>query len=140
MAGNKTLPTKLSAATFIKKIRDPVRRQDCQRLAKMMREIVGKNATMWGSRIVGFGQYHYRYASGREGDFMLTGFSPGTRNLTIYIMSGFDNYESLMNSLGKYKTGKSCLYVRKLDDIDEKVLATLIEKSVRDMRKRYNSQ
>ena len=140
MAGNKTLPTKLNAATFIKKIRDPVRRQDCQRLAKMMREIVGKNATMWGSRIVGFGQYHYRYASGREGDFMLTGFSPGTRNLTMYIMSGFDNYESLMNSLGKYKTGKSCLYVRKLDDIDEKVLATLIEKSVRDMKKRYNSQ
>ncbi len=137
-SNNKTVPTKTSPASFIKSVTDPVKRKDCQALAKMMREIVGKNAKIWGSSIVGYGQYHYKYDSGREGEMMLTGFSPRSQNLTIYVMPGFDKYQAQMKKLGKYKTGKSCLYVKKLEDVDQKVLRTLIERSVKDMKKKYN--
>lgn len=95
---------------------------------------------MWGASIVGYGSYHYKYASGREGDFMVTGFSPRKQALTVYIMPGFSSFKKLMEKLGKYRTGKSCLYIKHLSDIDEKVLEKLIDESVRHMRKRYETK
>ena len=102
-----------------------------------MREATGKRAKMWGSSIVGYGEYHYKYATGREGDMAITAFSPRSQNLTVSIMSGFDQYQALMKKLGKYKTGKSCLYIKRLEDVNTKVLQKLIERSVKDMRKKY---
>lgn len=99
-----------------------------------MEEITGEPAKMWGDSIVGFGSYHYKYASGQEGDWMLTAFSPRKQNLTLYIMPGFERYENLMKQLGKYKTGKSCLYIKKLEDVDLEVLKELIDLSVKQMR------
>ena len=104
---------------------------------KLMRETTGNRATMWGSSIVGFGKYHYKYESGREGDFFLTGFAPRKQALTIYIVNGFKPHANLMEKLGKFKTGKSCLYVKTLDDIDRSVLETLVQASVAYMRKKY---
>jgi hypothetical protein len=104
----------------------------------MMRKATGKRARLWGTNIVGFGTYHYKYASGREGDWILVGFSPRKQNLVVYIMPGFKEFPALMNKLGKYKTGKSCLYLNKLDDVDAAVLEKLIGQSVKVMRKRYN--
>lgn len=95
---------------------------------------------MWGASIVGYGSYHYKYASGREGDFMITGFSPRKQALTVYIMPGFSGLKKMMEKLGKYKTGKSCLYIKRLSDVDEKVLERLIDESVRQMRKRYETK
>ena len=92
---------------------------------------------MWGPSIVGYGEYHYKYDSGREGDFLITGFSPRKQALTVYIMPGFSQYDDLMTKLGKYKTGRSCLYINKLEDIDLKVLETLIKKSAAYMKKKY---
>ena len=94
---------------------------------------------MWGSSIVGYGTYHYKYESGREGDFMLTGFSPRKQALTVYVLAGFDRFDSLMKKLGKHKTGKSCLYIKSLSDIDEKVLEQLIDASVKHMRDNYET-
>lgn len=108
-------------------------------MAKLMGEITGEKPKMWGTAIVGFGNYHYKYASGREGDFLITGFSPRKQALTLYIMAGFSSYDSLMKKLGKYKTGKSCLYIKKLEDIDMKVLKQLISRSVKYMHKTYPS-
>ncbi len=102
-----------------------------------MKEITGEEPTLWGDSIVGFGRYHYTYESGREGDWFLTGFSPRKQNLTLYIMAGFDDYDDLMNKLGKYKTGKSCLYVKKLQDIDLPILKQLIKQSVVHTSKTY---
>ena len=90
---------------------------------------------MWGTSIVGFGSYHYKYASGREGDWFLTGFSPRKQSLTLYIMPGFDRYESLLGNLGKYKTGKSCLYINKLEDVDRTILQEIIKQSVNHLKK-----
>ena len=137
MAENKTKPTKQKVSEFIADIEDKVKRADCRELMKLMSGITGNRAKMWGSSIVGYGQYHYKYASGREGDFFLTGFSPRKQALTIYIISGFSINPGLMERLGKYKTGKSCLYVKKLDDLDREVLAQLIEESVAYIRKKY---
>lgn len=92
---------------------------------------------MWGTSIVGFGNYHYKYASGREGDYFVTGFLPRKQNITIYIMPGFTRYEAMMSKIGKYKTGKSCLYIKKLDDIDRDLLRELISQSVKDMAEIY---
>lgn len=94
---------------------------------------------MWGSSIVGFGSYHYKYASGQEGDWPLVGYSPRKQNLSIYIMAGFAGSDKLLAKLGKHKTGKSCLYIKRLEDVDEKVLNTLIEKSVKHMRSKYET-
>jgi hypothetical protein len=138
MAENKTTETKASVAAFLNAVDDPRKRADAGRVAAMMRRATGNRARMWGSSLVGYGRYHYKYDSGREGDFMLTGFSPRKQNLTIYIMPGFDQFPSLMDKLGKYKTGKSCLYINKLEDVDERVLEQLIERSVEVMRERYD--
>ena len=134
---DKTSPQVASADAFIAAIEDPDRRADCARIAEMMAAATGAPATMWGASMGGFGSYHYRYASGREGDWFLTGFAPRKSNISLYIMSGFDGFDSLMQDLGKYKTGKSCLYIKRLADVDEAVLAELIDESVAWMREKY---
>ena len=139
MADNKTQPTKASVTEFIKAIDDPQKRADARKVEAMMRTATCKRAKMWGSSIVGYGTYHYKYASGREGDFMMAGFSPRKQALTVYIMAGFSKYGALMKKLGKYKTGKSCLYIKRLSDVDEAVLQQLIEESVKYMRKNYET-
>jgi hypothetical protein len=101
-----------------------------------MKKITKEEPKMWGPSIIGFGSYHYKYASGREGDFFLTGFSPRKQSLTLYIISGFKRYDELMKKLGKHKTGSSCLYINKLEDVDMKVLKTLITESVKYMKKK----
>lgn len=129
MAENKTKATKASVSAFLKSVEHPKRREDAQAIKKLMDKITGWTAKMWGPSIVGYGEYHYKYDSGREGDFLITGFSPRKQALTVYIMPGFSQYDDLMTKLGKYKTGRSCLYINKLEDIDLKVLETLIKKS-----------
>lgn len=123
---------------FLAAVEDPVRRADAKKVAAMMRRVTGKRATMWGPSMVGYGKYRYRYESGHSGEFMLTGFAPRKQNLVIYIMPGFEPFGPLLKKLGKYKTGRSCLYIRWLDDVDEKVLEKLIADSVKLMRKRYD--
>jgi hypothetical protein len=139
MAKNKTKATGISVTEFMKSIEDPQKRADAKQVATIMRRTTGKRAKMWGSNIVGFGTYHYKYDSGREGDFMITGFSPRKQALTVYVMPGFSKFAPLMKKLGKYKTGKSCLYIRRLSDVDEKVLEKLIDGSVKLMRKKYET-
>lgn len=129
-AKNKTQPTDEKVEAFLNSIENEQRRKDSFRVLKMMQELTGEPPKMWGKSIVGFGSYHYKYASGREGDFLAVGFSPRKTSLTLYIMSGFSRYDELMEKLGKYKTGKSCLYLKKLDDVDEEVLKELIVESV----------
>ena len=138
MAENKTKPTQLKVSDFISGIEDKVKRDDCRELMKLMAKVTGNRAKMWGSAIVGYGKYHYKYESGREGDFFLTGFSPRKQALSIYIVSGFSINPELMEKLGKYKTGKSCLYVKKLDDVDRSVLAQLVKESVAYIRNKYH--
>lgn len=137
MAENKTKKNTVSVASFLNAIEDPRKRSDAKKVAAMMRRATGKRARMWGSSIVGYGEYHYKYESGREGDWALVGFSPRKQNLAVYIMPGFDPFPALMKKLGKYKTGKSCLYLNKLDDVDHDVLEKLIGESIKVMRKRY---
>ena len=122
---------------FLDAVENPRRREDSRRVLELMREVTGEPPKMWGSSIVGFGSYHYRYASGREGDWMLTGFSPRKQNLTIYIMPGFSDFTDLLAKLGKHRTSKSCLYLNKLADIDLEVLAELVRESVALMNARY---
>ena len=136
-AKNKTVETKESVSEFIKTISDDEKRTDSEKILKMMQNVSGVKPKMWGSSIVGFGNYHYKYASGREGDFMKMGFSPRKQNLTVYIMPGFDRYDELMGKLGKFKTGKSCLYIKKIEDVDWSVLEELCKQSYDYMTKKY---
>ena len=131
MAELKTRPTRASVTEFLAGIDDRQQRADAKKVAVMMRRATGKRAKMWGASIVGYGSYHYKYASGREGDFMVTGFAPRKQALTVYIMPGFSSFKKLMEKLGKYKTGKSCLYIKRLSDVDEKTLEKLIAEIVR---------
>lgn len=139
MAENKTRATIASVTEFINSIEDRQKRADARKVAAIMRRVTGKRAKMWGASIVGYGTYHYKYESGREGDFMITGFSPRKQALTVYILAGFRRFDTLMGKLGKYKTGKSCLYIKRLSDVDEKVLEQLIDRSVKYMRKNYET-
>ena len=134
MAELKTKKNRASVSAFLGSIEDDRKRKDARAVAGMMREITGSRASMWGENIVGFGSYHYKYASGREGDWFLAGFSPRTQALTLYIMAGFKGADSLLKKLGKYKTGKSCLYIKTLDDVDLPTLRKLIERSVERSR------
>ena len=134
MAELKTQPTDQKVEDFLNTIEEEQKRKDAFALLEFFMEITGEKPVMWGSSIIGFGSYHYKYASGREADWMLTGFSPRKNNLTLYIMQGFDNYEHHLTQLGKHKTGKSCLYVKRLDDLDLDVLRKLISESVEYMR------
>ena len=137
MATLKTQPTQQDAKSFLEAIENPQQRVDAFCILEMMEEASGESPIMWGDSIVGFGSYHYRYASGREGDWFLTGFSPRKKQFSLYVMSGFEQYDKLMEELGKYKTGKSCLYIKKLADVDEKILRQLIKASVDYMRQQY---
>ena len=140
MAELKTRQNNASVSVFLASIDDPAKRADAKKVAAMMRRATGRRAKMWGPSIVGYGSYHYKYASGREGDFMLTGYSPRKNALTVYIMPGFSRFKSLMGKLGNYRTGKSCLYIKRLTDVDEAVLETLISKSVEHMRNKYRTK
>ena len=139
MAELKTKERNASVTAFLSGITDKQKRADCKAIAKMMREATGKRAKMWGTSIVGFDRYDYRYASGRSGTFMVTGFSPRAQNIAVYIMPGFGKFAALMKKLGKHKTGKSCLYIKRLSDVDSAVLARLITESVREMRRKYGA-
>ena len=135
MAELKTKKNTASVEDYINSVQDSKRRADCFEVAKMMEEVTGDKGAMWGAAIVGFGSYHYKYASGQEGDWMAIGFASRKQALTLYIMAGFKRYEMLMSKLGKYKTGKSCLYVKSLDEIDREVLKELIKESVNHIAK-----
>jgi hypothetical protein len=134
---NKTQATKVSVSAFLNSIEDKERRKDAKSLLKLFKTITGEKAVMWGPSIIGFGEYHYRYDSGREGDFIRTGFSPRKSNLSVYLIDGFDDKQALLEKLGKHKLGRSCLYINRLSDIDEKVLIKLIKQSYTTMNKRY---
>jgi hypothetical protein len=134
MAGLKTQRTDAGVEEFLNSVEHEGKRADSFALLKLMREVTGEEPAMWGPSIVGFGSYHYKYASGREGEWMLVGFSPRKRDLTLYIMDGFDGYQSLLEKLGKHRTGKSCLYINKLEDVDLPTLCELITQSVAHVR------
>lgn len=140
MAELKTKPTEQKVNDFIAAVEHEGKRSDANVLVKLMKEITKSEPQMWGASIIGFGSYHYKSASGREGDWFLTGCSPRKQSLSIYIMAGFDNYPELMSKLGKHKTGKGCLYVNKLEDIDLEVLKKLITASVAHLRKLESNQ
>ena len=132
MAENKTRPSSKSVPEFLEQIDDPGRKADCRNIASLMEKITGSEPKMWGVSIVGFGEYHYKYASGREGDWFLAGFSPRRQSLTLYIMGYLDDYTDHLEHLGKYKRGKGCLYINKLKDIDLKVLEDMIRASLKE--------
>lgn len=134
----KTKQNDASVNAFLNGVEDEARREECRIVLKLMQEVTKSEPKMWGGSMIGFGSYHYKYESGREGDWFLTGFSPRKQNLTLYIMAGFDRYDGLLAKLGKFKTGKSCLYVKRLSDIDLSVLRELVATSVKHMEQRYN--
>ena len=136
MADIKTKLTEASPTAFIDRVESEQRRKDCHELVALMKKITGEPPKMWGPSIVGFGKYHYKYDSGREGDMLLTGFSPRKTSLVLYLGSTIHD-KALMAKLGKYKTGTGCLYIKRLDDIDRGVLRELITQSVAAMRKHY---
>ena len=139
MPENKTRPNTSSVTLFIEAVDDELKEADCYTLIDLMKEITGEEPVMWGPSIIGFGSYHYKYDSGREGDMMLTGFSPRKQNLSVYIMTGFAKYEELLKELGKHKTGKSCLYFKRLSDVNIDVLTELIKASYDHYNHKYNS-
>ena len=130
----KTKPTKEKVKDFLNKVPDAARREDCFAVAKMMEDITGEKPRMWGPSIVGFGTYHYKYASGHEGEWPVAAFSPRKTDLTLYLMPGYENRAELMSQLGKHKTGKSCLYIKRLSDIHIPTLKKLIKASVKDLK------
>lgn len=134
MAENKTQPTGASVGDFIRAVSDPDRRRDCRTIMKLMKEATGARPRMWGPSIVGYGNHHYRYESGREGDMPQVGFSPRQRELTLYLMGGLKLQASRLKRLGKHRTGKCCLYLRSLAEVDQAVLQEMIEAFVRHLR------
>ena len=138
MAKNAEVKTKVNEASvegFLNSVADEQARKDSFEILKMMKQVTKEEPKMWGASIVGFGSYHYKGASGREGDWMLIGFSPRKQNLTLYLMHGFDVHKDLLKKLGKHKTSMGCLYIKKLDDVDKKVLKELVTESVKRMKK-----
>jgi hypothetical protein len=133
MAEPKTKATKESVTAFLNRVDDKTRREDCFAVLEMMREVTKEAPKMWGGSIVGFGRYHHKYESGREGEWPVAAFSPRKGDLTVYLVPGFDLATDLMKRLGKHKTSKSCLYIKSLADVDRKVLRQLIDKSVKKM-------
>ncbi|MFC5461132.1 DUF1801 domain-containing protein [Massilia niabensis] len=139
MSGNKTLPTDVSVASYLDAVPDAARRADCEVLVEMMRRATGAPPVMWGTGIVGFGSYHYRYDSGREGDSCVLGFAARKGDISLYLMAGFEGQDALLARLGRHKTGKVCLYVRKLVDVELDVLDELLKGSVAAVQARYGS-
>lgn len=133
MSDVKTKKNEASVEGFLKSVENEKCREDSSVVLDLMKEVTGEKPTMWGTSIVGFGSYHYKGASGREGDWMKVGFSPRKQNMTLYLMDGFSSYGSLLEKLGKHKTGKSCLYINKLEDVDQTVLRELVKQSFKSM-------
>ncbi|WP_084419191.1 DUF1801 domain-containing protein [Henriciella litoralis] len=138
-AENKTRQTKLSPSAFIASIDHEVRRADAFRLLEIFKDVTNLEPRMWGPSMIGYGRYHYKYESGREGEFFMTGFSPRKANLAVYILPGYVGLEDKLSRLGKHKLGKSCLYINKLADIDESVLAEIIDFGLQYMRAKYET-
>ncbi|MGB3185862.1 MAG: DUF1801 domain-containing protein [Ornithinimicrobium sp.] len=139
MAENKTQPTQVDPADFIAAVEHPTRRTDAQTLLDLMTRITGYRARMWGPSIVGFGRYQYRYESGREGEFLMTGFSPRKANTTVYVLPGYEDLSEELSRLGKHKLGRSCLYINKLADVDLNVLEEIVSKGVAHMEANYDT-
>lgn len=137
MAKNKTVVNKASVEDYLNGIEDVQKKADCFALMKMMKDLTKEEPRMWGETIVGFGAYHYKYESGREGDMFLTGFSPRKQNITVYVMAGFESFKTQLEQLGKFKIGKSCLYFKKLEDIDQEILHEMIVISMDKISKKY---
>ena len=134
---NKTQETDADVNEYLLQIEDDTKRADCLKIRDMMERIVGAPAKMWGTSIIGFGNYHYKYESGREGDFMRSGFAARKANIVLYIMSGFSEYDALLEKLGKHKHGKGCLYIKRLSDVDESILEEIVTRSVAYMAEKY---
>ena len=139
MSTMKTRQNEGDVQAFLNKISPEDKRNDCLEILRIMEEKTGEPGKMWGTSIVGFGTYHYKYDSGREGDWFLVGFSPRKQNISLHISAGFQDYENLLEKIGKHKTGVSCLYIKRLEDIDRKVLGQLISESVKSMREKYGA-
>ncbi len=137
---NKTTETKSSVTAFINAVPDEQKRKDSLRIIKMMKQASGKEPKMWGPSIIGFDSYHYKYESGREGDMPIVAFSPRKPAIVFYLTGGFESREKLLNQLGKYKTGKGCIYVKKLEDVNEKILKEMIGQSLNYTRKNYSAR
>ena len=140
MAENKTQRNDGDVMAYLESVQNNRRREDSLVVLKIMEEVTGEPAEMWGASIVGFGSYHYKYESGREGDFMISGFAPRKQALTLYIMGGFERHEELLAKLGKHRTGSSCLYINKLADVDLDVLREIISESVAHMRREHPTE
>ena len=136
-SGNKTRPTDASVAGFIAGVEGDERRADCEALVALMQRVTGEPAVLWGEAIIGFGSYHYRYASGREGDAPLAGFSPRKGDISVYLSCDAAASSALLAKLGRHRIGKSCLYPRKLADVDMAVLEQLVKAAMQDVRQRY---
>jgi hypothetical protein len=136
----KTKPRKASVKAFLSRIADETRRQDCETVSALMKRATKAEPRMWGAAIVGFGDFHYKYSSGREGDWFVTGFSPRRQYLALYLMAGIDRYTALLARLGKHTRGKGCLYLKNLSDVDLRVLKELIESSVKDLKQIVNER
>lgn len=139
MAELKTKETSASVKAYLDAIEDPARRADCEAISALMQRVTKTEPKMWGPSIVGFGSYHYKYESGHEGDSCLTGFSSRKAEIAVYITAGFESRQKLLEELGKHKTGKACLYIKRLSEIKMPILEKLIEDSVAEMRKRHPS-
>jgi len=133
----KTRVNKAPVTDFLNRVADEQKRNDCFEILEMMKKITKEEPKMWGASIVGFGSYHYQGKGGREGDWMLTGFSPRKQNLVLYLMSGFDSHADLLKKLGKFTTGVGCLYIKKLADVDKKILKELVQVSFKRMKQQY---
>lgn len=136
----KTKKNNASVAAFLNTIEEPQKRADAKQIDKIMRELTGYKPKMWGASIIGYGTYHYKYPSGQEGDWMMTGFSPRKANLTIYVMPGYLDLADLLKKLGPHSMGKSCLYIKRLDDIHIPTLKKIIKYGVTYMRKNYETK
>lgn len=137
MAQNKTQPTNASVASYLSGLAPERKRDEARQLDVLFQKVTGFTPVMWGPSIIGYGRYHYRYASGREGAFLATGFAPRKANFSIYIMPGYTDFSDILVGLGKHKTGKSCLYINKLADIDLTVLEELIRAGLKDLDQRW---
>ena len=138
MAELKTKVNEASVEDFLDTIEDEAKRDDCYEILKMMQNVTSEPPKMWGSSIIGFGTYHYKYASGQEGDWMRIGFSPRKQNIAIYFMAGVEKHSDLLEKIGKYKTGKSCFYIKKLDDVDRGVLKEMMKANLAELKQLYN--
>lgn len=138
-AENKTQPTDVSPRDFIAGISHAGRRADAETLLTWFEEVTGLSSRMWGPSIIGFGRYHYKYATGREGDFLMTGFSPRKASMVVYVLPGYRDMSELLAKLGKHRIGSSCLYINKLSDVDMEVLARIVTDGLAYMRENYDT-